>query len=115
SARCYATDIGIGRIWGPGGNVAEISCNIPKFADELVREPDLSAEPRLAGHRGHTPQLNLPGIEGRSARASMEEATRYSNERWSRRLMPASMSQGATTTEERLMAQYVGGDELAFR
>jgi RNA polymerase sigma-70 factor (ECF subfamily) len=29
--------------------------------------------------------------------------------------MPASMSQAATTTEERLMAQYVGGDEVAFR
>jgi RNA polymerase sigma factor (sigma-70 family) len=29
--------------------------------------------------------------------------------------MPAGMSQEATTTEERLMAQYVGGDEVAFR
>ena len=29
--------------------------------------------------------------------------------------MPAGMSQAATTTEERLMAQYVGGDEVAFR
>ena len=29
--------------------------------------------------------------------------------------MPAGMSQAATTTEERLMAQYVGGVEVAFR
>jgi RNA polymerase sigma-70 factor, ECF subfamily len=29
--------------------------------------------------------------------------------------MPAGMSETATTTEERLMAQYVGGDEVAFR
>jgi RNA polymerase sigma-70 factor (ECF subfamily) len=29
--------------------------------------------------------------------------------------MPVGMSQAATTTEERLMARYVGGDELAFR
>jgi RNA polymerase sigma-70 factor (ECF subfamily) len=29
--------------------------------------------------------------------------------------MPAGMSQAATTTEERLMARYVGGDEVAFR
>jgi RNA polymerase sigma-70 factor, ECF subfamily len=29
--------------------------------------------------------------------------------------MPAGMSQAATTTEERLMAKYVGGDDVAFR
>ena len=29
--------------------------------------------------------------------------------------MPAGMSQAATTTEERLMARYVGGDDVAFR
>ena len=29
--------------------------------------------------------------------------------------MPAGMSQAATTTEERLMAKYVGGDEVAFQ
>jgi len=27
----------------------QISCNIPAAADELVREPDLSVEPSLAG------------------------------------------------------------------
>ncbi len=29
--------------------------------------------------------------------------------------MPTGMSQAATTTEERLMARYVGGDDVAFR
>ena len=29
--------------------------------------------------------------------------------------MPAGMSQATATTEERLMARYVGGDEVAFR